>query len=160
MRRLDNTGWGFETNCFVCEQSNERGLRIPFFHDEQHGVVVAEFTLDGAFSGAPQYAHGGVVLAIMDEAMAWATIAIAHRFAMTHETTARFERPVRVDTTYRVEANIVAMDGDVLHTAAVVIDGRGRTCTNASAQFVSLGEAQAVRAVGAELGADDLGYLR
>jgi len=31
--RLHNDDWGFESNCFACEQRNERGLRIQFFHD-------------------------------------------------------------------------------------------------------------------------------
>lgn len=61
---LDNSQWGFESNCFVCERTNERGLGIPFMHDPDRNVVTAAFTLDGAFSGVPSYGHGGVVRAI------------------------------------------------------------------------------------------------
>ena len=159
MRELDNSQWGFESNCFVCERRNERGLRIPFAHDEESDSVVAEFTLDDAFSGAPSYVHGGVVLAVLDEAMAWATIAVAHRFAVTRDTTTHFERPVRVGRTYRVEAQVVGTADDLLSTEATVRDGSDRVCATARASFVPLGEAQAVRAVGSPLSGDDRTYL-
>lgn len=132
MRPLDNAEWGFESNCFVCERSNDRGLRIPFVHDEDRDVVTADFTLDAAFSGAPRYAHGGIVLAILDEAMAWATIAIHHQFAVTRDTWARFERPVRLDAAYRVEVSVTASEGENITTSAVVSDHRGRTCVHAA----------------------------
>lgn len=88
--RLRNEQWGFESNCFVCEPRNDAGLRLPFEHDDEDDVVVCEFTLDDRFSGAPRFLHGGVLLAVLDEAMAWATIAIAGKFAVTEESTTRF----------------------------------------------------------------------
>src|SRR5207253_770871 len=62
---LDNASWGFESNCFVCEHRNERGLRIPFEHDEGAALVRGRFRLGSAFSGAPQYIHGGVLLTVL-----------------------------------------------------------------------------------------------
>ena len=44
-RPLENARWGFESNCFVCEPRNAAGLRIPFEHDDEAGVVLA--VLDG-----------------------------------------------------------------------------------------------------------------
>jgi acyl-coenzyme A thioesterase PaaI-like protein len=101
---LLNSRWGFESNCFVCEASNTEGLRIPFLHDAEQRRVVAGFELDDRFSGAPSYVHGGIVLAVLDEAMAWAAIAVAGVFAVTKETTTRFRRPVRVGTRTRCRA--------------------------------------------------------
>ncbi len=94
--RLHNEDWGFETNCFVCEPTNDQGLRIAFFLDDERQVVTAEFELTDAFSGAPTLVHGGVTLAVMDEAMAWACIAIGGQWAVTAETSTRFHRAVRV----------------------------------------------------------------
>ena len=76
LHRLHNEAWGFETNCFVCEPKNQAGLQIPFFHDDERSVVTAEFELSDAYSGAPSLVHGGVTLAVLDEAMAWACIAV------------------------------------------------------------------------------------
>lgn len=157
---LDNAQWGFESSCFVCERTNERGLRIAFAHDPQADAVVADFTLDAAFSGAPSYVHGGIVLAVLDEAMAWATIAVAHKFAMTRETTTRFDRPVRIDRPHRVEAHVVAVADDLLHTEATIRDAKARLCATAQASFVPLGDAQAARAIGEAVRGDDAAYLR
>jgi acyl-coenzyme A thioesterase PaaI-like protein len=72
---IHNEDWGFESNCFVCEPKNGHGLRIPFFHDTDTDVVFADFELGRDFSGAPSLVHGGLLLAVLDEAMAWACIA-------------------------------------------------------------------------------------
>ncbi len=163
MKALTNDQWGFVSNCFVCEPTNDAGLRIPFFHDDEAGTVTAGFTLDDRFSGAPSYAHGGVLLAILDEAMAWAAIAVAHRWAVTGETATRFEQPVLVGGSYTVTARITHPPADgssTLGAAAVIEDGDGQTCATASATFVVLGEAQAADAAGGDLGAIGDDYVR
>ncbi|MFP5322367.1 MAG: PaaI family thioesterase [Acidimicrobiia bacterium] len=160
MERLTNTRWGFESNCFVCEDANEAGLRIPFHADHEAGEVVAEFTLDDRFSGAPTYVHGGVVLSVLDEAMAWATIALASSWAVTKETTTRFRAPVRVGGTYRVVARVTDDSGDELRCAADVLDGEGTVCATAQASFVPLGPAQAVEATGTDVSEADASFVR
>ncbi len=159
MERLENSRWGFESSCFVCEDSNDAGLRIPFFHDRAQGEVVATVELDSRFSGAPTYVHGGVVLAVLDEAMAWATIAEAGCFAVTKETTTSFARPVRVGGAYEVRARVVAEEPE-LRCEAEVRDEAGKRCASAAATFVALGPAQAVDAIGSELTGDDAAFLR
>ena len=111
MERLENSRWGFESNCFVCEAANPAGLGLEFYVDTDDDAVVAEFSLDQRFSGAPSYVHGGLVLAVLDEAMTWATIALAGSFAVTKETTTRFKAPVHIDGAYRVRAEIEQDDG-------------------------------------------------
>jgi hypothetical protein len=74
VERLENSRWGFGSNCFVCEPANARGMQVPFSHDTDRGVVFADFTLSTEYSGAPTYVHGGATLALMDEGMSWATI--------------------------------------------------------------------------------------
>ena len=160
MHRLLNENWGFESNCFVCERRNEGGLRIPFLHDDEASTVVAEFTLDDTYSGAPSFVHGGLTLAVLDEAQAWATIAVGGKFAVTAETTSRFLLPVRVGRTYRVEARIADQGPEKIRTTAVVLDYKDRTCVESEATFVVLTDAQAVDAIGTELTGDETSYLR
>ena len=159
MIRLHNDDWGFETNCFVCEPNNIAGLRIPFFHDTDRDLVTAEFELSDTFSGAPTLVHGGVTLAVLDEAMAWACIAIGKQWAVTTETSTRFHRPIRVDSRYRVEAQVLDHVGSVMHTSAEVLDRRGSTRAEATASFTTLGEAQAIRLAGAPFDDRHRGYV-
>jgi uncharacterized protein (TIGR00369 family) len=158
--RLENARWGFESNCFVCEPRNPAGLGIAFEHDDETDVVRAQFTLDDRFSGAPTYVHGGVVLAILDEAMSWATIAVGRVFAVTGETSTRFLRPVRVGRDHVVEARVDEAADDRLTTSATVLDAKGRSCAEARATFVPLGPAQAVDALGVVPTGEDARYVR
>jgi len=146
--RLHNDDFGYETNCFVCEQRNEEGLRIPFFHDTERNLVTADFSLPDAYSGAPTMLHGGVTLAILDEAMAWACIAIARQWAVTSETTARFHRAVYVAKPHTVEAEVVDQTDSEIMTAARILNVKGVVRVEATATFTKLGEAQLKRAAG------------
>lgn len=151
MRPLTNDGWGFESSCFVCEPRNGAGLQIPFFHDVAAEQVVARFALDERFSGAPRYVHGGVLLAILDEAMAWAAIALLGQFAVTQETTSRFERQVEVGREHVVRAWIDAVDGRRIRTGAEIASRDERRCVTATAVFSGLDLGQASDAAGAEV---------
>lgn len=159
LRSLDNASWGFESNCFVCDPTNEAGLRIPFFHDDESGVVTAEFRLGPELSGAPHYVHGGVLLAILDEAMAWAAIALAGRFAVVQSTATTFDRPVRVDEVHRVEATVHGHTDTAVTARAFVADAGDRRCAESRARMVVLSTAVAGAAIGPVSGAD-LRYLR
>lgn len=160
MHPLTNERWGFTSNCFVCEPSNAAGLRIPFEHDDEADVVRARFTLDDRFSGAPSYLHGGVTLAVLDEAMAWAAIAVGGKFAVTTETSTSFGFGVKVGRTYVVEAAVDSNDGDTMRMSARVLDDQGRPCVTAAATFTVLGAAQAVDVLGADATGDDRSFLR
>ncbi len=159
-RQLHNEDWGFDSNCFVCEPRNTGGLRIPFHHDDELEAVVATFTLDATFSGAPSYVHGGVSLAVLDEAQAWATIAVGGKFAVTAETTTRFDRPVLVDRSYTVEARITAQDDERIATEGRILDHKDRVCAASRTTFVVLGAAQALHATGADPDVIDPTFLR
>jgi len=157
--RLVNEAWGFDSNCFVCEPKNPTGLRISFEHDDEAGSIVATFTLGPEFSGAPRYVHGGITLAVLDEAQAWATIALGGKFALTVETSTRFEQPVLVGKTYTVEARVLEQTEDSIATEADVLRANGSVCARGTATFAVLGPAAAADAIGTELPADLDDYL-
>ena len=157
---LDNSSWGFASKCFVCEPANDTGLRIPFVHDEEAETVEAEFCLGEEFSGAPSYVHGGISLAILDEAMAWAAIAVGKAFAVTASTTANFLHPVRVGRTYKVVARLVDRSETGLEMAATIVDAKDRPCAEATARFSHLSADQAASAVGTEVSGSDADYVR
>ena len=159
LRPLTNASWGFESNCFVCEPDNPHGLRIPFFHDDEAGVVTGEFRLGSEHSGAPHYVHGGVLLAILDEAMAWAAIALAGRFAVVQSTATTFDRPVRVDEIHRVVASVHDRTDTAVTARAHISDAAGHRCAEARARLVVMSSAIAGAAIGPVTGAD-LRYLR
>jgi uncharacterized protein (TIGR00369 family) len=159
VRALNPGAWGFPTQCYVCEAGNRHGLRIPFSYDDEARLVVAEFTLGPEYSGAPKFVHGGVVLAVLDEAMAWAAIASAGRFAVVRETTTTFEHGVRVGAPHRVEAEVNTAGTVRMEASARVVDGAGRRCARARARLVVLSQDAAVAAIG-DVEGDDTRFLR
>ena len=160
VHRLENSRWGFESNCFVCEQKNSRGMQLPFFHDDDADLVFADLELGDEFSGAPTYVHGGVTLAVLDEAMAWAAIAVGGKFAVTHETSATFDYPVRVGRQYRVEARVTEQTPDRFRAEGTVLDAKGRPCVRAECSLVVLSAARAADALGTKAEGDDVEYLK
>lgn len=145
VHRLDERAGPLETHCFVCSPTNEYGLRIPFSYDDETGEVCAEFTFDRRHSGAPTYVHGGLSLAVLNEAMAWAVVATTRGFAITEETTAHFRQPLRIGLRYEVRSVVTEPGTDRLATAGRIVDDAGRTCVEASAGFRVLSAAIADR---------------
>lgn len=146
---LDNEQWDFGSNCFVCEPRNDRGLGIPYYLDDESNRVVAPFTPETRHSGAPMFAHGGFSQALLDEGMAWAVIAIAHRFGVTRKAEVTFVRPVTIGEPHTVSAWIESRDGNELIALGEITDNRGKTCVQVRASFYVLTKEEAEAAVGA-----------
>jgi acyl-coenzyme A thioesterase PaaI-like protein len=56
-------------SCFVCGRDNEGGLRTRWVSDRAAGEVRSTVTVAERFHGYPGVVHGGVLTALMDEAM-------------------------------------------------------------------------------------------
>ena len=157
--RLTNERWGFSSNCYVCEPTNEVGLGLEFFHDDERDVVTASVELSNAFSGAPNYVHGGVVKAVLDEIESWATIAIARKFAITTKTTVEFPRPMRVGKTYTAEAELTSIGTETIEASSRILDHKGEVCSHSVSTLYVLSAAVAADAIGDVVG-DDTAFLR
>lgn len=134
--------------CFACGPDNQNGMHLPF---ELVGETVeAVFTLDEEFSGAPTFVHGGLVMTILDEAMAWAAIAVRERFAVTTEFTSSFVRPVRIGEEHIVRAIVgpIEDDGRTLTLSATITRSDGKECALAQGTYVVLTEEQADATIG------------
>ncbi|MGQ0826411.1 MAG: PaaI family thioesterase [Actinomycetota bacterium] len=104
--------------------------------------------------------HGGVSLAICDEAMAWAAIATHRKWAVTRDLSAHFDRPVQVGTAYRCEARINGGDGDALEGEAMILDESGKTHVRATATLVIYAAVHAPDLIGGGIPDAFRSYLR
>jgi uncharacterized protein (TIGR00369 family) len=138
MRRLLTNTFGFPSNCWVCEPSNPVGLHVPFHHDEEAGTVTATVRLDANHSGAPNLVHGGLLAALCDDAMAWASIAEARRFALTAETRLTYLAPVAVDQEVTVTARLIGRVGRQVWLMAEVRAG-DTVCVRAESRSTVMG---------------------
>lgn len=128
--------------CFACGPDNHIGLRLRF-EPRDGGGVHACATLRPEFQGWRGIAHGGVALALLDEAMAHAAGAAGHR-GVTASMNARFRKPVPLGVALEIEGQIVWSRRNVLELIASVKDASGAVLVEAQGRFVSQGRVEDV----------------
>lgn len=134
-RRLTRDDLAVETCCFVCDPANEDGLHIEFFLDEEAGRVLAEYIPTPSHEGAPGVIHGGVVGAILDDAMAWAVNVLSGSFGLTRRGEIEYSRIVRPGSAYAVTAWISEIGKNRAATIAELRDSEDHLCCATKAEF-------------------------
>ena len=124
--------------CFVCGESNPRGLNVRF--NQVGDKVVVETVVSPEFEGYPGRVHGGVVSALLDETIGWACSAATHRLFLTAELTVRFKRPVPGGEPIVVTGRMTELTGRVALAQGRIEDSRGRLLAMARGRFVLLEE--------------------
>jgi uncharacterized protein (TIGR00369 family) len=79
--------------CFGCGKDNPDGMRLRFHHDQESNQFIAHFRLGKKFTGPPRHAHGGVIAAVLDEAMSKPSKPLGI-MAPTIQLTVTYLRPV------------------------------------------------------------------
>jgi len=75
--------------CYVCGKENPAGLGIGFEIDRKLRTISAKFTPSDVHEGYEGIIHGGILSALLDEAMAKLTVSLGIP-AVTAEITVRF----------------------------------------------------------------------
>ena len=131
--------------CFICGAGNPTGLRLRF-REEGEGVT-AEFALGEEYIGWEGLIHGGLVAAVLDDAMAniWAWRGTP---AVTTSISVRFRQPVRPGESLRVLAEPVGARRSAMQRArarvtredgTLVADGDGIVMVGSRAAGLSGG---------------------
>ncbi len=127
-------------NCFACGPANPIGMHLHFDRDGEG--VLARATLAAAFQGWRGIAHGGIVMALLDEAMAHAAGYAGHR-GVTAAVSVRFRRPVPLEAPIEVRGRVTWQRRNVLGVVAEVADAAGTVLAQAEGSFVSRGSLDA-----------------
>jgi uncharacterized protein (TIGR00369 family) len=107
------------------------------------GAVVARVRLRPEFQGWQGIAHGGIALALLDEAMAHAAGAAGYR-GVTATMNARFRKPVPLDVPLQVQGEVRWIRRNVLELAARVTDPSGAVLLEGEGRFVAQGRIEDV----------------
>ncbi|MET9906045.1 PaaI family thioesterase [Streptomyces sp. NPDC006476] len=124
--------------CFGCGGGQAHGLHLQARAGD--GVsITAEFTVQPAHQGAPGLAHGGVLATALDETLGslnW----LLRTIAVTGRLETDFVRPVPVGTTLYLTAEVTAVAGRKIYSAATGrLDGPdGPVAVRADALFIEV----------------------
>jgi len=125
-------------NCFACGPSNPIGMHLHFDRFTDGEGVLARVTLPSQYQGWRGIAHGGIVMALLDEAMAHAAGYAGHR-GVTANVKVRFRRPVPLEQPIEVRGEVTWQRRNVLGVSATVRDAGGAVLARAEGSFVSRG---------------------
>ena len=119
--------------CFGCGQANLFGLQLEL--ERSWDGVEGRFFVKQDHQGPPGYAHGGVIAAALDEAMA---LLVFERgtFAVTGRLEIDLVAPVPVGTFVRVSARLEEEGERTLRLAAEAAGEDGRRLAAARGTFV------------------------
>ena len=129
-------------NCFACGDDNPIGMHLHFGRSDDEGVV-ARAVLASLYQGWRGIAHGGIVMALLDEAMAYAAGFAGHR-GVTATMNVRFRKPVPLEAPIEVRGRVTWQRRNVLGVEASVVDADGTTLAHAEGSIVSQGALDAV----------------
>ena len=91
--------------CFVCGQRNPFGLHLVFQQEGQS--IVADFQPREEHQGFPGVIHGGIVAAVLDEALGRTSLLGVHpEWTMTGKLEVRYRRYVPYGPLLRVRATL------------------------------------------------------
>ncbi len=107
-------------HCFVCSQTNPLGLQLRF---EQHdGVVSSRFVPCTWHEGWQAVVHGGVLAALLDEAMAY-TLFFRGVQGVTAKLEVRFRAAVHPSDVLDIEARFTRDTRRLVDTEARILRG-------------------------------------
>jgi len=126
--------------CFACGPRNDIGLRLRFRLAGENRVH-AHTTLAAPYQGWVGMAHGGIVMALLDEGMAHAAGAAGYR-GVTGEVRVRFRKPVPIGEPLQIDGSVLWQRGRVLGVEARVSDTHATLLAIDEGRFVIRGEVE------------------
>ncbi|MGA7670515.1 MAG: PaaI family thioesterase [Nitrolancea sp.] len=138
--------------CFGCGEQNPIGLHLKFFRRE--GAVEARFVPRKTHEGYVHMMHGGIVSALLDEAMSWAVIDGGH-LAVTAKMQVHFRKPVPVNAPLTVIGRVDRDRGRAIEASGELLDADGTLLASSSGVFMRVSEEQQRQWEATYLGRDD-----
>ncbi|MDX1663486.1 MAG: PaaI family thioesterase [Candidatus Promineifilaceae bacterium] len=125
-------------DCFVCGRHNPRGLGMTFY-DNGVDEVSATYAVPAVYQGYPGIVHGGIVAAILDEAVGRvALIGDHHHFMMSVRLEIKYRQPVPTETPLTVSGRIIRLRGRLGRAAGEIRLPDGTVAAEASLTLADL----------------------
>ena len=120
--------------CFGCGQNNPIGLKLDFHWDGK--ITRAEFTTNELYQGWPGLVHGGIIICLLDEAMAYAAL-FEGITCVTAKIQVKFGRPASINEPLVITASVTKKTRKLVEAKATVALQDGTMIAESTAtQFV------------------------
>ena len=124
--------------CFVCSETNPKGLHINFSYLE-NGIAIAYFVLDREYEGYPGIAHGGILAAILDDAMGNIEYLKGY-VAYTMEMYMRYIKPSYIGEELTVRGWVKSIHHKIIETEGDIRDREGNVKVRSRAKYYVAGK--------------------
>jgi uncharacterized protein (TIGR00369 family) len=133
--------------CIICgtREVNPAAMGVRFFWDEDH--IDTTFRPDDLYNGYKGIVHGGLITALLDEAMGWAVAVERQAYFVTGEISVRFLKPVYSNQTLRVVARVVSHHARYSVSEGQLLNANGEVLARGTGKFfeISLPEARQIK---------------
>jgi uncharacterized protein (TIGR00369 family) len=124
--------------CYVCGKKNPVGLAVDFEIDREARAIKAKFTPSGNHEGYEGTVHGGVLSALLDEAMAKLAYSLGIP-AVTAEITVKFKAPAAPGDELLVAGRLtdegkrlILAEASIARGPAVIAEAKGKLLRTSS----------------------------
>lgn len=128
-----------DDSCFACGKNNPDGLGLEFVCSEAGAKTRAVFVPQKKHQGWKDIVHGGIILALLDEAMAKAAAGLGYA-VLTGQIQAKFRSPARVLETLHCEGEVVAIKRSIVYARAKVYTEGNVVIAEAESKMMIVGK--------------------
>jgi uncharacterized protein (TIGR00369 family) len=122
--------------CFACGKDNPIGLKMEFdFHDDE---VTIKFIPKTEHQGWKDVIHGGILVTLMDEAMARLLINAGFN-VVTSSMETRFLRPAKPGEELTVTGKIKQVDEKNVYATSKILNTNNKTIASGRGTYVKIG---------------------
>lgn len=128
----------FHGNCFACDPGNPESIGLTYYLDEATGRVHTQARFRRRYEGPPGHAHGGAILAVLDEAMSKSAWCYTRELVLAAHLECDYRRPIPLETPLDVTGWVQRRDGRKIHTEGRLALPGGETAAEARGLFLTV----------------------
>jgi uncharacterized protein (TIGR00369 family) len=121
--------------CWICGEKNEEGLQLTFSLDEDAKTIQTSFIPTKTYQGYDGIVHGGILSALLDEAMAKLAFELGYN-AVTAMLNVRFKNPAKVGERLVVRGEITGVNRKLVLAQATIHGESGRLIAEGNSKLV------------------------
>ncbi len=121
--------------CWICGEKNPRGLQLKFSLDKSAKSIQTSFIPTETYQGYDGIVHGGILSALLDEAMAKLAFELGYN-AVTAMLNVRFKNPAKVGERLAVRGEITGINRKLVVAKATIHGEEGRLIAEGDSKLV------------------------